>query len=233
MAVATRRHEMLPYKLDPQLTSLFTEIAAGNPVLVLQNLSFEWYPQWHYAVAVGYDLDQHEIILRSGTSRRWVTPIDVFERTWQRADYWALVILPVNEVPRTAQPLSYLQTVYAFEETGNTGIAQKAYQSAAKQWPDSNITWTALGNMALLNKDWQQSVTAFQTAVALDRKSITSWNNLAYALHSYGCGEQSKQALQCALKIAPDDENLHDSSRELADRPVAAKRGICPQIHCD
>jgi len=233
MAVAARRHEMLPYKLDPRLTSLFTEIAAGNPVLVLQNLGFEWYPQWHYAVAVGYDLNHHEIILRSGTTRRWQTPIEVFERTWQRADYWALVIVPVDEIPRTASPLNYLQTVYAFEETGNTGVAKKAYQAAVEQWPDKSITWTALGNMALLNRDWHQAATAFHAAVELDPKSIIIWNNLAYALHAYGCGEQSKQALECGLKIAPDDKNLHDSWQELADRAVAAERSMCPQVRCD
>jgi hypothetical protein len=33
------------------------EVAAGNPVLVLQNLSFAWAPVWHYAVVMGYDAD--------------------------------------------------------------------------------------------------------------------------------------------------------------------------------
>jgi len=233
MTVATRRHELLPYKLEPQLSDLFTEVAAGNPVLVLQNLSFEWYPQWHYAVVVGYDLDSHDIILRSGTTERWITPIEVFERTWQRADFWALAIVPVGEIPATAKPLPYLQAAYAFEETGNTELALKAYQSAVNRWPDDATSWMAVGNLAMLNKDWPQAVSAFHTASRLDPGSITSWNNLAYALHSDGCAAQAQQALQCALKIAPDDKNLLDSSQELADRPAAAKQGMCPQIHCD
>ena len=135
MIAATRRHEMLPYKLEPRLTDLFTEIDAGNPVLVLQNLGFEWYPNWHYAVVVGYDTDNHEIILRSGTTKRWVTPFDVFERTWQRADFWALVIVPIANVPDTARPLPYLKTAYAFEETGKPELAFTAYQSASRRWP--------------------------------------------------------------------------------------------------
>lgn len=45
MTAAARRHEMLPYQIEPQMLDLFAEIAAGNPVLVLQNLSFEWYPK--------------------------------------------------------------------------------------------------------------------------------------------------------------------------------------------
>lgn len=233
MAVATRRHELLPYKLEPQLSSLLSEVAAGNPVLVLQNPGFEWYPQWHYAVVVGYDLGSHDIILRSGTTERWITPIEVFERTWQRADFWALVIVPVGEIPATAKPLSYLQAAYAFEETGNTELALKAYRSAVKRWPDDATCWMALGNMALLSNDWQQAVSAFHTASQIDPESITSWNNLAYALHAYGCAAQAQQALQCALKIAPDDKNLLDSSQELSGRPVAGQQSMCPQIQCE
>jgi hypothetical protein len=233
MTVATRRHDLLPYKLEPQLSSLFTEVAAGNPVLVLQNPGFEWFPQWHYAVVVGYDLGSHDIILRSGTTERWVTPIDVFERTWQRADFWALVIVPVGEIPATAKPLPYLQAAYAFEETGNTRLALKAYRSAVKQWPDDATSWMALGNVAMLGKDWPQAVSAFHTASKIDPRSITSWNNLAYALHSDGCATQAQLALQCALKIAPGDKNLLDSSQELAARPLASEQAGCPEIQCD
>jgi hypothetical protein len=233
MTVATRRHNLLPYKLEPQLSSLLSEVAAGNPVLVLQNPGFAWYPQWHYAVVVGYDLGSHEIILRSGTTERWITPIDVFERTWQRADFWALVIVPVGEIPATAKPLPYLQAAYAFEETGNTELALKAYQSAVKQWPDDTTSWMTLGNMALLSKDWTLAVSAFHTASRLDPESITSWNNLAYALHSYGCAIQAQLALQCALKIAPDDKNLLDSSQELTASPVTSQQVGCPVIQCE
>jgi len=81
MTAAARRHGMFPYQLEPSLTDLLTEIEAGNPVLVLQNLGFEWYPNWHYAVVVGYDIENQEIILRSGTTRRWVTSFEAFERT--------------------------------------------------------------------------------------------------------------------------------------------------------
>mgnify|MGYP001817701054 CR=1 FL=1 len=145
MTVVARRHDMLPYPLEHRLIELFTEIAAGNPVLVMQNLGFEWLPQWHYAVVVGSDINTREIILRSGVNRRWVTPFKVFERTWQRADFWALVIVHADEIPATAKPQQYLKTAYTFEETGNSEIALMAYQAASKRWPDVALTWIALG----------------------------------------------------------------------------------------
>ena len=233
MIVATRRHKMLPYQLEPQLTDLFAEVAAGNPVLVLQNLGFEWYPQWHYAVVVGYDTNNHEVILRSGTTKRWLTPFEVFERTWKRADFWALVIVPIGEIPATAEPLPYLKTAYAFEETGNRELALKAYQSASRQWPDVAVVWMTLGNMAFDNQQWSEAVSAFNTASSLEPESIVGWNNLAYALHAYGCINQAKRALQCGFKVSPTDKNLQDSWSELIDNSVVQDRAECPVIRCN
>jgi len=232
MKASVRRHGMLPYQLTPQLSDLFSEIAAGNPVLVLQNLSFEWYPQWHYAVVIGYDISKHEIILRSGTTRRWVTPFKVFERTWQRADFWALAIVPVGEIPKTAKLQPYLKTVFAFEETDHSEFALTAYRSATMQWPDVLDTWLTLGNMAFQNQHWEEAISAFSTAARLEPASLVSWNNLAYALHDTGCTAQALQALQCGLQIAPADENLQDSLNDLMSRSAGSEKMECPKIAC-
>jgi len=233
MAAAARQYEMLPYPLRPVLTELFTEIAAGNPVLVLQNLGFDWFPQWHYAVVIGYDINNNEIILRSGTHKRWITTFEVFERSWERADFWALVIVPLDKIPDSAEPLRYLKTAYTFEETGKPELALKAYQTASRQWPEVTATWIALGNTAFNRQNWPLAVSAFSTAATLEADSIISWNNLAYALHSYGCKTQALQALQCALNISPTDSNLRDSQMELSNTPATGKRNDCPFIRCD
>lgn len=233
MTAAARSHEMLPYQIAPQLTDLFAEIAAGNPVLVFQNLSFEWYPKWHYAVVIGYDTNNHEIILRSGTTRRWITPFEVFERTWQRADFWALAVVPVGEIPKTATPIPYLKTAYAFEETGHPELAFKAYQSASRQWPDVADAWMALGNIAYHNQDWPEAIKAFTTASHLEPEAVTGWNNLAYALHAYGCGTQARTALECGLQLSPADSNLQNSWQELTLNPVSNDSVACPVVQCN
>jgi hypothetical protein len=232
LTVAARRHGMLPYELEPRLIKLFTEIAGGNPVLILQNLGFEWFPRWHYAVVIGYDANRHEIILRSGTSRRKITPLEVFERTWERADYWALVITPIGEIPKTAKPLRYLQTAYAFEETGSPELALKAYQSAGKLWPDEAIIWMALGNMALDSQDWPKAIKAINTPLNIEPESIIGWNNLAYALNAYGCGTQAKKALQCGMNLQPADLNLQDSWSGLISRSFNSDQKSCTINRC-
>ena len=79
---SARRHSRLPYRIARNLHSLFREVAAGNPVLVLQNLGLSFAPQWHYAVVVGFDLNKEEVILRSGTvqGKRWVVTIRILWR---------------------------------------------------------------------------------------------------------------------------------------------------------
>ena len=65
MLAAARRHGMVSYQLAPRFEDLLREIAAGTPVIVLQNLGV-FSGGWHYAVAIGYDYDSGQLILRSG-----------------------------------------------------------------------------------------------------------------------------------------------------------------------
>jgi hypothetical protein len=98
---AAGRHGRLAVPVA-DLPSLLREVAAGHPVLVLQNLGLHWYPQWHYAVVVGYDLAAGELALRSGEERRRIVSLDTFARTWARADRWAIVVLPPDALPASA-----------------------------------------------------------------------------------------------------------------------------------
>ena len=232
MAVTARRYGMLPYPLNPEFADLLAEIAAGHPVLVLQNLRFDWWPQWHYAVVIGYDMTSNELTLRSGTTKRWQATFANFERTWKRADNWALVIVPAGEMPATASITAYLKTAYAFEQTGLDLQALDAYRAAAKTWPDDTSSWQALGNMAYKAGNYDEAVSALLKASSLGPDDIVAWNNLAYALHMKGCTEQALQSLQCAIRLSTDDENIRDSEQEIRDMAVQPQSDNCPEITC-
>lgn len=83
---ASRERDLLVYPVAGELKAVMTQVDAGNPVLVMQNLAFNWFPQWHYAVVVGYDLEKREMIVHSGLSEAQREPFKVFMRTWDRAD---------------------------------------------------------------------------------------------------------------------------------------------------
>ncbi len=233
IAAAARSYGMLAYPLKPEFHDLLTEIAAGNPVLVLQNLRFDWWPQWHYAVVIGYDIEKSELILRSGTTKRWQTTFASFNKTWERANNWALVIVPAGDIPATATATGYLKTVYDLEETGFDRYALVAYHAATAKWPDDANVWLTLGNMAYKSGDSAGAVTALLKAAALSPENATVWNNLAYALQAYGCPEHAQQALQCAYQYAPDDSNIRDSEDEISNMSIQSRAADCPQISCN
>jgi len=69
MLAAARRRGMVSYVLAPRFADLLREIAAGNPVVVLIDQGIGPLEYWHYAVAMGYDYDYGQLILRSGSSK--------------------------------------------------------------------------------------------------------------------------------------------------------------------
>lgn len=215
LKATARQQGVVVYPLSGSLNDLLREISAGNPVLILQNQAFSWLPRWHYAVAVGYDLEQQHLILRSGAERRWLSDLSTFMNTWNRADNWALVTLPPDLLPATAKPVRYLQAVHDLEQTDQLGVAREAYRQAVEQWPDNATAWLALGNSAYASSDWAQSIEAFRKAVTLEAGNATAWNNLAYALKAAGSREEAILAIEQALSLDPDDPNLQDSAREI------------------
>ena len=52
MLAAARRHGRIPWLLPPEFTALQAELAAGNPVLVLQDLGALGSRGWQYAVGI-------------------------------------------------------------------------------------------------------------------------------------------------------------------------------------
>ena len=118
MLAAPRRYGMVSYALAPRFDDVLRELAAGTPVVVLQNYGIGPLKLWHYATVVGYDANGGDLILRSGTWRRWWMPLALFEFTWKDSGYWAMVALPPDRIPATADPTRYLQAIVALEQAG-------------------------------------------------------------------------------------------------------------------
>ena len=201
MLAATRRYGRVAYVLQPRLRDLMTEVAAGHPVVVLQNLAFSWYPKWHYAVVVGVDPAADQVVLRSGIEQRHVVPLKLFERTGRRGGYWAMVVLPPQRLPATAEERPYLNVVAALERHGDPAQAMAAYGRALTRWPQSLGGWIGLGNTRYALGDKQGAAEAFARAVAAHPESAAAHNNLAQALADLGRFDEAEAAARRALEI--------------------------------
>lgn len=232
IAATARRYAMLAYRLQPSLENLLAELAHGNPVLVFQNLGTDWLARWHFAVIIGYDLATREVVLRSGTTRRWRTTLATFERTWARSGYWALVVLPAGSIPASARPLPYLEAAHDLEISGQAVAARASYQAATRRWPREPHVWLALGNSLYAGADYARAETAFREATHLAPADPQGWNNLAYALMELGCPIQARAAAACAVGLAPDEPNYRDTAADIGARTSRKDAPHCLPVMC-
>lgn len=201
MLAAGRRNGALSMTIPPRIDALVAELAAGNPVLVLQNLSLPIMPKWHYAVAIGYDLDHRDIILRSGTIDRLVMPMSTFEHTWARSGYWGMVTLPPGRLPATAEEAAVVDALVAFEKSSPPAAARQTYALAVRRWPDNLTLALGLGNTAYVAGDRLAAADAFQRASEKHPDSGAAFNNLAVALMELGRLPEARAAAERALAL--------------------------------
>ena len=204
MVAGARAHNMVVYPLKPKLEAILEEVSAGNPVLVMQNLLVDWWPQWHFAVVVGYDSDDETVILNTDTRKHYAMPYKAFHATWSRAERWAVVVLPPEKIPATAEPQAFLRAAHDLESTGHTRAALSAYQTAEQTWPQQPAPIMAQGNLAYGQQQWSGALVHFRRVVEEFPDYAEGWNNLAYTLDQAGCPVQAASALSCASTLAPD-----------------------------
>lgn len=216
MLAAARRNGMLAYELAPKLEDLLTEVAAGTPVIVLQNLALSWYPLWHYAVVVGYDLQRGEIILRSGLERRQVMALSTFERTWERAGYWAMLASPPRRMPQTASEVSYVGAAIALEKAAQPGRAMLAYEAALKRWPRNLAARIGLGNAAYALADLPRAEEAYRQATLDHPDSAIAFNNLAQTLADQKRFSEALVAANQAVSLdGPQQADARDTLEQI------------------
>lgn len=203
MISASRRNSMMAVKIEG-LPALLSEIHAGHPVIVFENLAVTWLPQYHYAVVYGYDLDQEVAIMHSGPERgkRW--DLRKFERSWMLGEYWGLVVLPPGKLSASGSEIAHLQAAAGLEQISKIEEAHKSYLAILERWPESLGALIGLGNIAYTRKEYLNSVKHLRSAVSLHASSATAWHNLSLAEAAAGFEKQSKVSAARAAKISAE-----------------------------
>jgi len=200
MIGAARRHGRLAYLLtNPD--SMFEEVAAGNPVIVLQNLGLSWYPVWHYAVVVGYDLHKGTVYLHSGVTPRKPLSFRVFYNTWARSDYWGLLVLSPTRLPAKASEHNYISAVLGLEKARQWRAAIEGYNTALDRWPDSLSARMGLGNSYYALGELESAEAAFREATRRFPTEGMAFNNLAQVLWEQGKQQDALEAANKAVDL--------------------------------
>ncbi|MCX7140724.1 MAG: PA2778 family cysteine peptidase [Proteobacteria bacterium] len=198
MLASARRHGVLAYELSPELKDVLAEVAAGNAVIVLQNQGlWSFYPYWHYAVVIGYDLEKKQILLHSGTRARRTMPLGLFEFLWIDGQRWSMVALAPGRLPASAREANLATATAALEKVGRTAEARLAYESLVQRWPANLVGLMGLGNTAYALGNKADAEGAFRKATAAHPLAASAFNNLAQTLADQG---KRAEALETARK---------------------------------
>jgi hypothetical protein len=201
MLAGARRQGAVATRIPGTLEALMRETAAGNPVVVLQNLGLSWAPSWHYAVVVGYDLDTGEMLLRSGPVKRETISLRTFEHTWNRSERWAFVALPPGRLPVTASESEAARALLQFVRKAPAAKAAEAYRGGLARWPANAVLAMGLGNSLHASGDLAGAEAVFRHT-AETHGLAAAYNNQALVLLELGRHAEARRAAERGLKVA-------------------------------
>ncbi|PKG54051.1 PA2778 family cysteine peptidase [Vreelandella arctica] len=201
MLATVRRYDQLAYPIRGTMDALLGHLAAGDPVVVMQNLSLPIYPMWHYAVAIGYDLPSETLILRSGEIERHTMSFSRFDATWARTERWGFVVAEPGTLPAGITARNALEAISAYEETNGPQAALSSWQAFIEHHPTNAIGQFALGNALYADQQPEKARNAFERATKLDEKMGAAWLNLGLLLLQQEEPVAARKALEQAASL--------------------------------
>ncbi|MEA2119338.1 PA2778 family cysteine peptidase [Halovibrio sp. HP20-50] len=195
MLATVRRYERLAYPIRGTMDTLLGHLAAGDPVVVMQNLSLPIFPMWHYAVAIGYDLPNETLILRSGEIERHSMSFSRFDATWARTERWGFVVAKPGTLPAGISVRNALEAISAYEETHGPRATLSSWQAFVKRHPTNAMGQFALGNALYADQQPDAAIEAFRRATELDPTMGAAWLNLGLVLTQLEAVEAAIDAL--------------------------------------
>lgn len=214
MLAAPRRWGRVAYLLAPRYADVLREVAAGNPVVLLQDIG-DFFTQWHYAVLTGYNYARGDLYLRSGLDARRVMPFTAFERSWRRSGYWAMVVTPPDRIPVTATEPGWLSASAGLERAGNQEATVAAYRAALERWPDSLPAAIGLANQHHARGALPEAALVLREALRRHPQSTVAMNNLAQTLSDQGRNGEALLQIDEALRLRGPFESEVLATRQL------------------
>ena len=168
------------------------------------------------AVAIGYDYESGKLILRTGTTERRQLPFTMHEMVWRRSGYWAMVALPPDRIPATADESRWLSAVAALERAGGPRAARTAYQTFLKRWPANVNAAVGLANSHHALGELKEAESVLRDAARENPESVIVLNNLAQTLSDQGRDAEALPVIERAAALGgPFSAAVEDTKRSI------------------
>ena len=234
MQAAARSLDLVAFKMNMDLPSLRAEINAERPVIILQNLAFNVYPVWHYSVVTGRDPNNEYFLLHSGRHEYYRSSWTTLENTWRRGGYWALVAVPIGDIPSSVNETEAIQAALDLENVGKYRAAQLTYAAIIERWPENFTAQVGLANTHMLLEEPLAASQAYKQALQLNTQSAEALNNFAYSAFELGCEVTALEAANCAIRLdGANHKELFATLSELKSLTASpSNHAMCPKIRC-
>ena len=222
MLAAARSQGRVAYVLEPDFGALTAELAAGNPVLVFQDLGALGIHLWHFAAVIGYDPDRELVILRSGTERRRLEPRRRFLRSWRGGRNWAAVVTPPEQPAATATGSGFIRALSASERYLSAEAVSRGHAVALARWPAEPLVLLASGNQAYATGLLSDAIARYRELLVVESGNVAGRNNLANALLDAGCPAAAVEEARQASALVPAGSPLAAAVADTLAKATAA-----------
>ena len=123
------------------------------------------------------------------------------EFVWARSGYWAMVALPPDRMPATADEARWLSSIAAVERAGDARVARTAYTKFLERWPNNTNAAVGLANAHHSLGELKQAESVLRTAEQRDPKSVIVLNNLAQTLSDQGRHAEALPVIDRAVAL--------------------------------
>jgi predicted double-glycine peptidase len=235
MVSATRQYGFLPYTERGTLSSIMGLVKDDIPVIVFQNLSIALFPQWHYAVVIGFDSDEGTVTLHTGETANHEMSLELFERTWGRGNYWYLAPIPPDKTSNEMKPYHYTSAAYDMLKVGDKARALAFLETASTHWPSQWLSYFLIANYHMEQGDNAKAIAWFDKGFEAGKTQLAYLHNYALVLLEQGSKSsdvgnseaayyeenwiaKGQRIVSTALALYPDDDKLIALAKKYNDK---------------
>ena len=144
--------------------------------------------------------------------KRQAVPFTIFEYTWKKSDYWAMVTMPPGRIPATAVEPDYLAAISAMERVGEPGATQLAYSAFLERWPDNVAASIGLANRHYALGKLKEAESILRPVLGRHPDSVAVANNLSQILSDLGRNDEALAIIERV--VLPDKSPFAASVRD-------------------
>ncbi|MDA8229970.1 MAG: PA2778 family cysteine peptidase [Magnetospirillum sp.] len=187
--------------------AMHAELAAGHPVLILENLGVAGEPLWNCAVAVGYRDGGAVFLINGGDQPARPMSRGLLDRLWSDTERWGLVVLRPGEMPATARERPMVEAANGLARVGHHWEAVVSYDTVLSRWPSDADALLGLGASLYLLGDTRGAADAYRSAAKVAADPAPAEEALAHLL-----GDPARPKAQDAVILGPVPNAARDAS---------------------